>query len=100
MGVSPITIEAKVGFGKLPVDMHVPGSHGEPGLVVEYHGPGHYCCTEGWYGMEVRTGWKEQVLRGEGFKVLVVPHFEWDVLGEWNKGPYLRGKLRDVGWMD
>ena len=99
LGIKNVQVEANVGHGGLSVDMYVPGRAGGPGLVVECHGPQHYCCNEGYYSVEARSRWKGVVLRAQGFAVLVVPYYEWDALDTWNRTPYLRGKLVGIGWL-
>ena len=65
--------------------------------VIEVDGPSHYLKDVGntTRNLNGRTKWKTRLLENQGFDVVHVPYFEWNLLkGTEEKQKYLRKLLR------
>ena len=87
--------------GGLSVDILIRGRDASDELIIEVDGPSHFLRGSGADGRSGRTmrvngyhAFKDRLLKKQGFKVLHIPYFEWDLLaGDAKRAEYLNSSL-------
>ena len=87
--------------GGLSVDILIRGRDASDELIIEVDGPSHLLRGSGADGRRGRTmrvngyhAFKDRLLKKQGFKVLHIPYFEWDLLaGDAKRAEYLNSSL-------